>query len=145
MCTALPLDEIYPPTKFHNHSFYSLGDMHQTKFKNEKIKQRAITQRLSKQELRFMCTALPLDEIYPPTKFYNHSNYSFGDMHRTKVKFESKQRAITKKKANKIYGSCALYSPLMRSIHPQNFITIASIVLEICTGQKSSMKINKGQ
>ena len=67
----------------------------------KKKKQRAITQRLSKQELRFMCTALPLDEIYPPTKFHNHSNYSFGDMHRTKVKFESKQRAITKKKKKK--------------------------------------------
>ena len=64
-------------------------------------KQRAITQRLSKQELRFMCTALPLDEIYPPTKFHNHSNYSFGDMQRTKVKYESKQRAITKKKKSK--------------------------------------------
>ena len=118
MCTALPLDEIYPPTKFHKHSFYSLGDMHQTKFKYKKT-QRAITQRLSKQELRFMCTAIPLDEIFPPTKFYNHSNYSFGDMHRTKVKFESKQRAITKKKkANKSYGSRALHSLLMRSIHP---------------------------
>ena len=93
MCTALPLDEIYPPTKFHIHS---LGDMHQTKFKYKK--QRTITQRLSKQELRFMCTALPLDEIYTPTKFHNHSNYSFGDMQRTKVKFESKQRAIIKKK-----------------------------------------------
>ena len=92
-----------------------------------------------------MCTALPLDEIYPPTKFYNHSKYSFGDMHRTKVKYESKQRAITKQKANNSYGSCALHSPLMRSIQPQNFKTIASIVLEICTGQKSSMKINKGQ
>ena len=63
-----------------------------------KKKQRAITQRLSKQELQFMCTALPLDEIYPPTKFHNHSKYSFGDMHQTKVKYESKQRAITKKK-----------------------------------------------
>ena len=63
-----------------------------------KKKQKAITQRLSKQELMFMCTALPLDEIYPPTKFHNHSEYSFGDMHRTKVKYESKQRAITKKK-----------------------------------------------
>ena len=98
MCTALSLDEIYPPTKFHNCSFYSLGDMHQTKFKYEKKKQRAITQILSKQELQFMCTALPLDEIYPPTKFHNHSNYSFGDMHRTKVNYENKQRAITKKK-----------------------------------------------
>ena len=68
--------------------------MHQAKFKYEK-KQRAITQRLSKQELQFMCTALPLDEIYPPTKFHNHSKYSFGDMHRTKVKYESKQRATT--------------------------------------------------
>ena len=29
--------------------------------------------KLSKRELRFMCTALPLDEIYPPTKFDNHS------------------------------------------------------------------------
>ena len=105
-----------------------------------------MTQNLGKQELWFMCTALPLDEIYPPTKFHNHSNYGFGDMHRTKVKFESKQRAITKKKkANKSYGSCALHSHLMRSIHPQNFITIASIVLEICSGQNSSMKINKGQ
>ena len=40
---------------------------------------------------------------------------------------------------------CALHSPLMRSIHPQNFITIAIIVLAICTGQKSSLKVNKGQ
>ena len=101
------------------------------------MKKRAITQRLSKQELWFMCTALPFDEIYSPTKFHNHSNYSFGDMRRTKVKFESKQRAITKKKkkknANKSYGSCALHSPLMRCIHPQNFITKASTVLEICS------------
>ena len=82
----------------------------------------AITQRLSKQELRFMCTALPLDEIYPPTKFHNHSNYSFEDKRRTKVKFESEQRAITKKK--------------IRSIHQQNFMTIASIVLEIYSGQR---------
>ena len=96
MCTALPLDEIYPPTKFHNHSLHSLRDMHWTKFNYEKKKKkRAITKTLGKQELRFMCTALPLDEIYPPTKFLNHSKYSFGDMHRTKFKYESKQRAIT--------------------------------------------------
>ena len=61
--------------------------MHRTKFKYEN-KQRAITQKLSKQELRFMCTALPLDVIYSPTKFHN----------------------------------------------------LASIVLEICTGQNSRMK-----
>ena len=61
--------------------------------KKKKKKQRTITQKLSKQELRFMCTALLLDEIYPPT----------------------------------------------------NFITIASIVLEMSSGQNSSMTINKGQ
>ena len=72
MCTALPLDEIYPPTKFHIHSWYSFGDMLRTKFKAE-IKQRAITQKLSKRELWFLCTALRLDEIYPPMKFPNHS------------------------------------------------------------------------
>ena len=66
ICTALPVDEIYPPTKFHNHSSYTFGDMFWTKFKYEN-KQRTITQKLSKQELWFMCTALPLDEIYPPT------------------------------------------------------------------------------
>ena len=45
--------------------------MHLTKLKYQS-KQMAITQK-STQELRFMCTALPLDEIYPPTKFHNHS------------------------------------------------------------------------
>ena len=67
-------------------------------------------------------------------------------MHWTKVNYENKQRAITKKKkANKSYGSCALHTPLMRSIQPQNFITLASIVLEICSQQNSSKKLNKGQ
>ena len=65
--------------------------MLRTKFKYEN-KYRAITQKLSKQELRFMCTAVPLDKIYPSTKFYNHSKYSFGDMLQTKVKYENKQR-----------------------------------------------------
>ena len=92
-----------------------------------------------------MCTALPLDEIYPPTKFHNHSFYSLGDIHQTKFKYEKKTHGNNSDYASKSYGSCALHSPLMRSIHPQNFITIAIIVLEICTGQKSSLKVNKGQ
>ena len=29
--------------------------------------------------------------------------------------------------------------------HPRNFIAKASLILEICTRQNSSMKINKGQ
>ena len=90
MCTALHLDEIYPPTQFHNQSLLSLRDMHQKKSKYKK-KQRAITQKLSKQELRFICTVLPLDKIYPPTKFHNQSKYSFRDMLRTKFKYEFKK------------------------------------------------------
>ena len=70
--------------------------MLRTKFKY-KNKQREITQKLSKQELRFMCTALPLDEIYPSTKFHNHSKYSFGDMLQTKFNYKYKQREITQK------------------------------------------------
>ena len=70
--------------------------MQRTKFKY-KNKQRAINNKISKEELRFMCTALPLGEIYPPIKFHHHSLYSFGDMLRTKIKYENKQRAITKK------------------------------------------------
>ena len=93
-CT--PLDEIYPPTTYHNHSLFSLRDMHRKKSKYKK-KQRAITQKLSKQELQFIYSVLPLDKIYPPTKFHNHSKYSFRDMHQTKLWYESKQRAITQK------------------------------------------------
>ena len=44
--------------------------MLQTKIKYEN-KQRAITQNLGKQDLRFICTALPLNAIYPSTKFHN--------------------------------------------------------------------------
>ena len=53
--------------------------MHQSKFTYEN-KERAITQKLSKLELRFMCTVLHLDEIYPVTKFHNCRLYTFGDM-----------------------------------------------------------------
>ena len=63
----------------------------------------------------------------------------------TKFKYENKQRALTQKLSKQGYGSCALHSPLTRSIHPQNVITIASTVLEICSGQNSSMKNSKGR
>ena len=64
--------------------------MLRTKFKYEK-KQRAINQKLSNQELQFICPALPLDEIYPPTKFHNHSFNSLGDMPQTKFKYKKGQ------------------------------------------------------
>ena len=63
-------------------------------------------------------------------------------MLRTKIKYENKQRTITQKLSKReLRFLCnALHSPLIRFIHPQNFITISSIVLEICSGQNSSMK-----
>ena len=74
--------------------------------KKKTKKQRAITQKLGKQELLFMCTALPLDEIYPPTKFHNHSKYSFGDMHLTKFKYESKTKGINSKNKEELLFKC---------------------------------------
>ena len=62
--------------------------MHQKKVKFES-KQTAITKKKKS-------TALPLDEIYPPTQFHNHSEYSFGDMLRTKFKYENKQNSSMK-------------------------------------------------
>ena len=120
--------------------------MHRTKFKYEN-KQRAITKKLSKQELRFMGTALPLDEIYQPTKFHNHSYYSYGDMLRTKFKYENKQWAKTKKFSKQELRFQCNALPLDEIYLPthQIFITISSVVLEICSRQNSSMKINKGQ
>ena len=68
--------------------------MHWTKFKYEN-KQRAITKKLCKQELRFKGTALPLDEIQPQNFITIAS--SFGEMHQTKLKYENKLRAMTQK------------------------------------------------
>ena len=67
-------------------------------------------------------------------------------MHQTKFKYEKKTKgnnSKTKQARVTVHVHCT--PPLMRYIHPQNFITIAIIVLEIYTGQKSSLKVNKGQ
>ena len=64
--------------------------MLRTKIKYE-FNKKAITQNLGKQELRFMCTAPPVDEIYPPTKFHNNRLYSLGEMHQTKFKYGKKK------------------------------------------------------
>ena len=71
--------------------------MHLTKLKYES------------KELWFMCTALPLDEIYPPTKFHNHSLYSLGDMHRKKFKLKKKTKGNNSKIKQakvKVYMHC---------------------------------------
>ena len=61
----------------------------------------------------------------------------------TWIKFFTKSIQIIKKQERQIV---AKYARLTRSYNnPRNFIAIASIVLEICASQNSSMEINKGQ
>ena len=98
--------------------------MHQTKFKYEN-KQRAITHKISKRELWFLCTALCLDEIYHPQNFITIVTIGL--------------EICSRQKSSKSYSSCAVHTPLMRSN------TVANTVLDIFSRQKSSMKINKGQ
>jgi hypothetical protein len=49
-----------------------------------KNKQRVIIQKIGMAELRFLCTAHLLNEIYLPTKFHVDNYYSFRVMSRTK-------------------------------------------------------------
>ena len=141
MCTAHPLDAIYPPTNFITIACIVL-DMHWTKFRY-KQKQRAITQRLSKQELRFMCTALPLDKIYPPTKFHNHSKYSFGDMHRQKSSMKVNRAIIKNKRAKMALGRSPDFFRLLLPIFFFFFLSLSEKNLQeflyVCTKQKASI------
>ena len=96
LCTALLINEIYLPIKFQANSFCSIRVMLRTKFKYGN-QQRGITQKLQNAELWFLCTALLINEIYPPMKFQANSSCSIRLMLRTKNKFENQQRGITQK------------------------------------------------
>ena len=43
------------------------------------------------------------------------------------------------------YGSCSLHFSLMRYIYLLSFMLMPCIIFKLCSGQKSSMKMNKGQ
>jgi len=83
LCTALLLDEIYLPMKFLVDALHSFKVMYRTKYKNEN-EQRAITIKVWCLELWFLCTALLLNEIYLPMKFYVDALHSLKVMLRTK-------------------------------------------------------------
>ena len=68
-----------------------------------------------------------------------HSKSFFG--HMSLNKFLTRSVAKSTRAAN--YRKICPLTPSCN--HPRNFIAKASIVMEICTGQNSSMKINKGQ
>ena len=69
--------------EFQVSSLNTVWVMLQTKFKN-KNEQRAITPKVWCLELWFICTALLLNEIYLPMKFYVDAMHSFKIMLRTK-------------------------------------------------------------
>jgi len=83
LCTALLLDEIYLPMKFLVDALHSFKVMYRTKYKNEN-EQRAITIKVWCLELWFLCTALLLNEIYLPMKFYVDALHRLKVMLRTK-------------------------------------------------------------
>ena len=120
--------------------------MLQTKFKHgKKKKKRTITQKSNKQEWRFMCTALLRDEIYPPMKFHNHSQYSFEDKLWTKFKYDNKQRAITQKLSKPELQFMCTALPLTEIYPPTKFHNHNLYKFEDMHCTNSSMKINKGQ
>jgi hypothetical protein len=73
---AVLSNEIYLPTKFHvdiSNSFSYVP--YKSKSKN---KQRVFNQVLGQAELRFLCNAHLLNEIYLPTKFHVDTSYSLS-------------------------------------------------------------------
>ena len=86
LCTALFLNEIYLPMKFQVDTSYTFLNMARTRKKYEEF-QRAIIQKLCHQELRFLCTALLLNEFYLPVKFQVDTSYRrawgfYSNLHR---------------------------------------------------------------
>ena len=86
LCTALPLNKIYLPIKFHFDNSNSFCVMLRTNI-NFKKYQRAITPTLCNIKLWFLCTALPLDKIYLPMKFHVDNSNSFCVMLRTNINY----------------------------------------------------------
>ena len=80
-CTSIQWD--LSACEFQVSSFNTFWVMFRTKFKNEN-EQRAITPKVWSFELWFLCTALLLNEIYLPLKFYVDALHSFKVMLRTK-------------------------------------------------------------
>ena len=81
LCTALLLNDIYLPMKFHVNALHSFKVMLRTKFKNEN-EQRDITPKVWCLELWFLCTALLLNETR--MKFHVDALHNFKAMLRTK-------------------------------------------------------------
>ena len=71
-------------------------------------KQRAITPKVGKSELRIMCSARRLILFNVCVKFHENVSSHFKVMERTR-KIVNTKRAITQKKKNQSYGSCVLH------------------------------------
>ena len=96
LCTALLLNKINPPMRFQGDTLYTFWVMLRTKIKYEN-QQRAITPKIWWAELWYLCTALLLNEIYPPMRLQDDTWNAFRVILQTKIKYENQQRAITPK------------------------------------------------
>jgi len=124
LCTALFLNEINLPMKFHVNALHNFKVMLQTKFTNEN-EQRTIAPKVCNVELWFLCIALLLNAICMPMKFQVSSLNTFWVMLRTKFKYENKQRAITPKVWNaELWFLCTAL--LLNKIYlPMKFLVVA--------------------
>ena len=94
MCSAHRLMAFNVSEKFHKNMSSSFKVMEQTQ-KNVNI-QRAITPKVGKPELRFLCSARRLFAINVCVKFHENMSSGFKVMERTQ-KYVNTQRAITPK------------------------------------------------
>jgi len=84
LCTALLLNEIYLPMKFHIDALITFKLCSGQNSSMKKTKQRAITPKILNFESWFLCTALLLNEICLPIQFHVDALHSFKVMLRTK-------------------------------------------------------------
>ena len=116
------------------------------KFKYEN-QQRALNPTVWCLEIWFLCTAPLLNDSYLPMKFQVTCLITFWVMLRTKFKNEILQRAIIPKVWSfELWFLCTalllneIYLPSLCS-----FMLMPCVVLKLGSGQKSRMKMNKGQ
>ena len=106
---------VYSYMKFHVHSYHTFKYMLWTK-SNALNHQRAITQKLCKQEFWFFCSDLLLHGIYSYMKFHVDSYHTFKDMLQTNSRSLKWERAINSKLCKQeLWFFC---TALLNEIHP---------------------------
>jgi len=144
LCTALLLNEIYLPMKFHVDALHSFKVMLRTKFNNEN-EQRAITPKVWSFEFWFLCTALLLNEIYLPMKFQVSSlntrlSYALDKILEWKWTNGNSSKSMMPRVMVLVHCTSPKWD---LSTYEVSCWCLAD--LRLCSGQNSIMKMNKVQ